>query len=519
MKAQIKRWLTPPVFLGDEKKTRRAMLLNVMINGTAIYLMLLALGNMLSGRPSVGIFLFLFDIIGVFVVLLLHYWLQHGNIRMVEIGLSVFGFLWITLVSAKLGTIRTPTTSLYLFMVILSGLLFDSKGILFSTIASSLAVLGLILAENAGLLPRPDYTVTLTQWLTYTGLFGITGSLVFFTLQTTREALARAEREIEERGRVEGTLRKLSRAVEQSPASIVITDLDGIIEYVNPRFSQVTGYSFNEAVGKNPRILKTDQTPLGTHHQLWTVLIAGKEWRGEFVNRKKDGSLYYEAATISPIIDLNGVCTHYLAVKEDITERKHAEDALRIINEQLNLRVAEVEQLQTELREQALHDPLTELYNRRYLSEALLREIVRAERENNHLSLIVSDIDHFKKINDTYGHQAGDKFLVEIAGLMKRHARGSDFVCRYGGEEFLLVLPGVTAACAESRAEKIRQRCAEICIHYEGKDLMATMSLGVATYPDHGQAIEEIIIKADKALYASKHNGRNRVTVWSEDQV
>jgi diguanylate cyclase (GGDEF)-like protein/PAS domain S-box-containing protein len=325
--------------------------------------------------------------------------------------------------------------------------------------------------------------------------------------------------EITERRQADQALRKLSRAVEQSPASIVITDLDGMIEYVNPRFTQVTGYTFREAVGQNPRILKTDETPLGTHSDLWRTLSAGKEWRGEFVNRRKDGSIYYEAATISPIIDPDGVTTHYLAVKEDITERKRAEDALRVANEQLQLRVAEVERLQAELREQALHDPLTGLHNRRYLNETLDRELLRAERDGECLSLIVADIDHFKQLNDTYGHQAGDIFLVEIARLMKRHARSSDVICRYGGEEFLLVLPGASAATAEQRAEAIRRTCAEIRIPYAGVDLMATMSLGVATYPDHGRAADEIIMKADKALYSSKRDGRDRVTVWHEDRV
>jgi len=613
----------------------------MIINGSVIYLLLLAVSNVLGRKiPSSVI---LVDILAILTALLSRYWLQRGNLRRVEVVLPIFGFLWITLANAMLGTIRTPTTSLYLFMVILFGLLFELRGILISTIASSLAVLGLILAENAGLLPQPDYTVTLTQWLTYTGLFGIADSLVLFTLQTTRKALERAEKEIQERMRVEHALknsqarllalmestqqsfvlmdtaanilsfnrvaaqnaravfdremhegdsmltfvldrdiaqfnddfnrslqgeiitveksfvlavgiehwfsfiyspahtengdvlgvcfntidvtenkkteqalRKLSRAVEQSPSSIVITDLDGIIEYVNPRFTQVTGYSFQESVGQNPRILKTDRTPLGTHRQLWDTITAGKEWHGEFVNRRKDGSYYYEAATISPIIDSKGVTTHYLAVKEDITERKHVEEALKTVNEQLKLRVMEVEKLQADLRKQALHDPLTGLYNRRYLNETLIREIARSERENHQISLIISDIDYFKKINDTYGHQAGDKFLVEIAQLMKRCARESDFVCRYGGEEFLLVLPGITTSDAEKRAEEIRQKCAEICIHYEGHNLTATMSFGVATYPVHGREAEEIIIKADKALYISKSTGRNRVTVWSE---
>jgi len=326
----------------------------------------------------------------------------------------------------------------------------------------------------------------------------------------------RPRREITERQRVEMELRKLTRAVEQSSASIVITTLDGTIEYVNPHFTQVTGYGFDESVGKNPRILKTDRTPPETHRQLWVAITAGKHWYGEFVNRKKDGSLYYESAIISRITDQHGVPTHYVAVKEDITERKRAEAALLRANEELRLQVAEIEQLQAVLREQSLRDPLTGLYNRRYLTETLTREIARAERDHDHLSVIISDIDYFKKINDMYGHQVGDKLLIEVASLIRKNARSSDIVCRYGGEEFLLVMPGSPVNTAARRAEEIRQICADFVLHHDGQDLKITMSFGVATYPTHGHEAEDVIIKADKALYQSKHSGRNRVTIWAE---
>jgi diguanylate cyclase (GGDEF)-like protein len=132
------------------------------------------------------------------------------------------------------------------------------------------------------------------------------------------------------------------------------------------------------------------------------------------------------------------------------------------------------------------------------------------------LSIIICDIDHFKQINDTYGHQAGDQFLIEIAQLMLRFTRGSDIICRYGGEEFLLILSGTNQAAARERAEEIRGLCSQLIIRHEGRDLRATISLGIATFPAQGSAAEEIIIKADKALYQSKQNGRNQVKVWEE---
>ena len=201
----------------------------------------------------------------------------------------------------------------------------------------------------------------------------------------------------------------------------------------------------------------------------------------------------------------------------EITERKQTEELLQKANGQLLADMEKIGQLQTELREQAIRDPLTGLFNRRYMNESMGREIMRAERENEQLSFIISDIDHFKMINDTYGHQVGDKFLVEVASLIKNNTRGSDIACRYGGEEFLLVLPDAAMASAAKCAEEIRKKFAKIIVYHEGKELKLTASFGVATYPEHGKKAEEIILKADKAMYKSKQDGRNQVTVWEEE--
>lgn len=198
----------------------------------------------------------------------------------------------------------------------------------------------------------------------------------------------------------------------------------------------------------------------------------------------------------------------------ELAERKRIEKLLGEANEQLRADMEKIEQLREELREQAIHDPLTGLYNRRYLNETLTREISRAERENAPLSMIISDIDQFKMINDTYGHLIGDKFLVEIANLMKNHACGSDIICRYGGEEFLMVLPDTTLISATKRAEEIMKKCAKIIIQHEGKDLQVTISSGVASYSNHGKEAEEIIIKADEALYRAKSQGRNCTVIF-----
>jgi diguanylate cyclase (GGDEF)-like protein/PAS domain S-box-containing protein len=320
-------------------------------------------------------------------------------------------------------------------------------------------------------------------------------------------------RDITERKNANERLQQLSRAVEQSPASIVITNTDGIIEYVNPRFTQVTGYTSEEVLGKNPRILSTDQTPRGTHRDLWSKITVGREWQGEFVNRKKNGELYYESAIISPILDANGVTTHYLAVKEDITERKRAEDELHQANQKLQFQLEAIQLLQAELREQAIRDPLTGLYNRRYLNETLERELARATRENYPISFIMNDIDRFKIINDTFGHPVGDIFLQHLAAELTSHARVGDIICRYGGEEFLVILPGVSTNIAHQIAERSRKSFQELRVEHGGFEIRATLSSGIAAFPEHATKSMDLIALADQAMYQAKSDGRNRVVI------
>jgi len=205
-----------------------------------------------------------------------------------------------------------------------------------------------------------------------------------------------------------------------------------------------------------------------------------------------------------------------IQLEQDIAERKKVENSLKIVNDQLKAQVVEIEKLQSDLREQALHDPLTGLYNRRYLSDAIEREIAIAERERKPLSVIVMDLDHFKEVNDSYGHQVGDQYLIAFAALLRNRKRKSDVACRDGGEELLLVLPGTSLEDAVKRAEEIRRAYANTTLPGRGISKKVTISMGIATFPLHGEESEQIIIKADKALYMSKENGRNRVTVWEE---
>ena len=162
---------------------------------------------------------------------------------------------------------------------------------------------------------------------------------------------------------------------------------------------------------------------------------------------------------------------------------------------------------------------MTGLYNRRYLEESLDRELIRAKREGHCVSLVMADLDHFKAVNDRYGHLAGDEALRLFSTLMMKNSRGSDINCRYGGEEFLMVLPNMDEKTALNRAEQLRRAIADTPAKYGAIDIPITASFGVAVFPQHGQNGDELIGSADKALYVAKKAGRNQVKTYSSSIV
>jgi len=204
---------------------------------------------------------------------------------------------------------------------------------------------------------------------------------------------------------------------------------------------------------------------------------------------------------------------HFATVFVDVTERKMLQAQRDADHQTLEHQYAEIVRLQAQLQEQVLHDPLTELHNRRFLDETLPRELARAKRDQQPLAFVVLDLDHFKRVNDTHGHAFGDVVLVQMAHILKAHARESDILCRFGGEEFLLVMPGTTPEQAQHKADTIRQMVADTVMAHEGTELRVTVSGGVAGFPEHGQDGETLFNRADEALYAAKHGGRNRVVV------
>jgi len=299
------------------------------------------------------------------------------------------------------------------------------------------------------------------------------------------------DRDITERKQVEEQLRSLSVAVEQSPVSVVITDLDGTIQYVNPKFEQVTGYTASEAVGQNPSILKSGDTNQSVFDTMWGTLQQRKPWKGEFINRRKNGELFFEEAYISPVSDSNGVVCRYVAVKLDISERK---------------------QIEEQIQHMARYDNLTDLPNRALFADRIERALLAAQRHSFKSAIFFIDLDKFKPINDELGHAVGDWLLQAAAQRMVESVRESDTVARIGGDEFAVLLPSIASpqdACTV--AEKIRCALNRPFITPAGVTLAISCSIGVALYPEHGVKERDLLRAADEAMYRAKQGGRNAV--------
>lgn len=209
---------------------------------------------------------------------------------------------------------------------------------------------------------------------------------------------------------------------------------------------------------------------------------------------------------ITPLYDQTGEFEGRLIVIRDITQRVEVE-------RQLREQITQNEVLQAQLREQNIRDPLTGVFNRRYLEESLHRELANAARKHEGLSVVMLDIDMFKSFNDTYGHAIGDLVLQTLGRILNENTRAGDIVCRYGGDEFVVVLPGASAETARARIDECRLRFADVVFQVQGKPLRSTLSAGVTTYPDHADTASALLDRADRALYQAKQQGKNLAVI------
>lgn len=288
--------------------------------------------------------------------------------------------------------------------------------------------------------------------------------------------------------------------------------------YVSPSVVDLRGYTWQEALGQTLAETLTEESAARVERDIVQRLqrMSAGERRTQVVTseldqRCKDGSVVSTEVVSSYLLDADGVPRTILGITRNVSERKAAEQLLRDSNRQMQTQLEEIQRLQAALREQAVRDPLTGLYNRRYLDETLEREISRARRDGLPLSVVMLDIDHFKRINDTHGHQLGDEVLRLLGRTLLGDIRLEDVACRYGGEEFLILLPAMPLEAAVARAEGWRRAVASLALARDGHLVRFTVSLGVATFPVHGATPDELTRCADLALYHAKREGRDRV--------
>ncbi|MFQ5487231.1 MAG: EAL domain-containing protein, partial [Gammaproteobacteria bacterium] len=302
--------------------------------------------------------------------------------------------------------------------------------------------------------------------------------------------------DITERQHTKAEMSKLSRAVEQTAESIFITDAQGIIEYVNPAFEKTTGYSREEVLGKTPSLFKSGRHEPAFYEKIWKTILAGAVYSDIMVNRRKDGTLYYEEKSITPLFDEKGEIGHFISTGKDITERMQAEERLHHL---------------------AYHDVLTDLPNRALFMDRLTHALTRRHSEGSRIAVMFLDVDRFKTINDTLGHDSGDRLLQSFARMLMHCVREGDTVSRFGGDEFAILLEDVTSLKAITQvADKIKQALSRP-FKAEGQDLYVTTSIGISLFPDDGDDAATLLKYADSAMYRAKEVGRNNHQFYAAD--
>ena len=314
-------------------------------------------------------------------------------------------------------------------------------------------------------------------------LFVLIGLLI-----STYQSFRQLAHEIAEHRAADIRNRMLVAAIEKSPVAVMVTNAMAKIDYCNRKALEMLGYESAEIIGRDPRMFSSGKTPKHTYDAMWARLKHGEDWNGIFFNRKKSGEELIDESHISPIMDEQRNITHYVAIKLDATER--------IIKER-------------DTWHKANYDRLTDLPNRGLFLDRLDNALRNAKRVETNLALLFIDLDGFKAVNDTYGHQAGDHLLQWVASQISRVIRDNDTISRFGGDEFALLVADFTVD-AEVRvvAEKVLDAISLPC-PLGAQAISISASIGVALYPEHGNTADQLITRADKAMYhVKKQSGR-----------
>lgn len=302
--------------------------------------------------------------------------------------------------------------------------------------------------------------------------------------------------DITERHQAEEATRKLSLAVEHTADSILITDRTGIIEYVNPAFEMITGYSREEVIGKKPNVLKSEGQNETFYKRMWQTILNGEVFSDVVINKRKDGSYYFEEKTITPQKNQQGVITHFISTGKDISERMESQQKIQHL---------------------AHHDALTGLPNRILFQNRLQQAIPRMVRHKRNIAILFLDLDRFKRINDTLGHDVGDILLCEAAERFSKCVREGDTVARLGGDEFAIIFTDLASKDdISSLSEKLIDTLSQPFI-INDHELFVSVSIGIALFPNDGSDNKTLLKKADIAMYQAKGNGGSSYFFYTEE--
>lgn len=304
-------------------------------------------------------------------------------------------------------------------------------------------------------------------------------------------------RDVTERKQNEDQLRQAAAVFDNTTEGVMITDPEGQIQRVNAAFCRLTGYSENEVVGQNSKVLQSGRHDQAFYAEMWRSISEKGWWQGEIWNRRKDGSTYPELLSVSSVKDEEGGVTHYVGVFADISQLKESEQKLAYL---------------------AHHDMLTGLPNRLMLQSRLAQSLALAKRNNTRLALLLLDLDRFKNVNDSFGHAAGDELLQQVSTLLRERVRQVDMVCRMGGDEFALLLEDIHhIEDAGVVANEIINLLAKSWSLSNGCDVVIGASVGISIFPSQSQDAEELLQHADAALYRAKGEGRGRFHYFTDE--
>lgn len=346
--------------------------------------------------------------------------------------------------------------------------------------------------QVAGQYRRAMYVLALmlTAYLAY----------LFLRLERARRSLTRAHEEVSERYmaqlRAEESLRLHATAFANSHDGIVLADANGNVLDVNPAFTRITGYERDEVIGRNPRVIKSGRHDRDFYAAMWKSILGQGSWQGEIWNRNKFGEIYPELLSISAVRNPTGELTNFVAVFADISRLKEQE---------------------TQLTRMAYYDALTELPNRVLLADRLQQAISVAKRSGNLLAVCYLDLDGFKPVNDTYGHEAGDRLLIEMAGRLKALIRGGDTVARLGGDEFVLLFGLNDIAECEQALQRLLDAIG-MPVSLAEAQVKVSASVGVTLYPTDKADPDTLLRHADQAMYQAKQTGKNRYHIFDYEQ-